>query len=77
MIVAPRRARRSRKKQTAVEIDRGIRGAPLSPIRTVERELVRPDGSKLRVAVPVYPPFRLEDRPAPKARAALAEKKAS
>lgn len=44
-----------------------IRGAPLEPIRYVERELTRPDGTKLRVKVPVYPPFRLEDRPAVKA----------
>ncbi len=42
-----------------------IRGAPLEPIRYVERELTRPDGTTLRVKVPVYPPFRLEDRSAP------------
>ena len=44
-----------------------VPGARLEPIRYVERELTRPDGSKLRVKVPVYPPFRLEDRPSPKA----------
>jgi hypothetical protein len=44
-----------------------VRGARLEPIRYVERELTRPDGTKLRVKVPVYPPFRLEERPAPKA----------
>jgi hypothetical protein len=44
-----------------------IRGAPLEPIRFVERELTSPDGTKLRVNVPVYPPFRLEERPPPKA----------
>jgi hypothetical protein len=44
-----------------------IRGARLEPIRFVERELTSPDGTKLRVQVPVYPPFRLEERPAPKA----------
>ena len=59
-----------------------IRGAPLEPIRYVERELTRPDGTKLRVKVPVYPPFRLEDRPAPQAPAEArkrtpAQKKAS
>ena len=43
-----------------------VPGARLEPIRYVERELTRPDGSKLRVKVPVYPPFRLEDRPSPK-----------
>ena len=42
-----------------------IRGAPLEPLRYVERELTRPDGTRLRVKVPVYPPFRLEDRSAP------------
>ena len=42
-----------------------VRGARLEPIRFVERELTRPDGTKLRVKVPVYPPFRLEDRSAP------------
>ena len=48
-----------------------IRGAPLKPIRFVERELTRPDGTTLRVKVPVYPPFRLEERstpPSPDAR---------
>ena len=40
----------------------GIRGAPLEPIGMVERELTRPDGTKLVVKVPVYPPFKLEDR---------------
>ncbi len=44
-----------------------VRCAPLEPIRYVDRELTRPDGTKLRVKVPVYPPFRLEERPAPKA----------
>ena len=44
----------------------------LLPIRVVERELTRPDGSKLRVEVPVYAAFDLEKRdakPAPLARA--------
>jgi len=44
-----------------------VRGARLEPIRYVERELTHPDGTKLRVKVPVYPPFRLEERPAAKA----------
>lgn len=34
--------------------------APLEPIGKVRRELVRPDGTKVVVDVPVYPPFRLE-----------------
>jgi bifunctional pyridoxal-dependent enzyme with beta-cystathionase and maltose regulon repressor activities len=42
--------------------DRGIRSAPLKPIRVVVRELTRPDGKKLKVQVPVYPPFQLEER---------------
>jgi len=42
-----------------------IRGAPLEPLRYVERELTCPDGTRLRVKVPVYPPFRLEERSAP------------
>ncbi len=42
-----------------------VRGVPLKPIRFVERELTRRDGSTVRVKVPVYPPFRLEDRSAP------------
>ncbi len=59
-----------------------VRGARLEPIRYVERELTRPDGTKLRVKVPVYPPFRLEERPAPKTpvderKRSPAQKKAS
>ena len=42
--------------------DLGIRGARLQPIGMVERELTRPDGTKLIVRVPVYPPFKLEER---------------
>ena len=40
-----------------------VEGAKLDPIGTVERKLTRPDGSTVVVAVPVYPPFRLSDRP--------------
>jgi hypothetical protein len=40
-----------------------VKGAKLEPIRVVRRELRRPDGSTLEVDVPVYPPFRLEERP--------------
>ena len=46
-----------------------IRGARHEPIRFVERELIRPDGTACRVEVPVYPPFRLEEKPARKAAA--------
>lgn len=43
-----------------------VRGAALEPIRVVQREISLPDGTTTTVDVPVYPPFRLEDRPAPK-----------
>jgi hypothetical protein len=36
----------------------------LEPVRKVVRELKRPDGSTLRVEVPVYPPFRLKEKDA-------------
>ncbi len=35
----------------------------LEPIRTVVRELKRPDGTLVTVEVPVYPPFELKDMP--------------
>ena len=83
-------ARRS-EKTSAVEADEGpeprdeaprgfgnlVPGARLEPIRYVERELTRPDGSKLVVKVPVYPPFRLEERPSPKAPPEAPRKKPS
>ena len=43
-----------------------VQGAVLEPIRVVRREITLPDGSKQIVDVPVYPPFRLEERPPPK-----------
>jgi hypothetical protein len=43
-----------------------VPGAPLEPIRVVRREITLPDGSVQVVDVPVYPPFRLEERPQPK-----------
>ena len=48
----------------AKESHDAVRGAPLEPIRVVERELTRPDGTKIRVQVPVYPPFQLASAPA-------------
>ena len=33
----------------------------VEPIRTVVRELTRPDGSTVTVEVPVYPPFEMKD----------------
>jgi hypothetical protein len=38
-----------------------VEGAKLDPIRVVKRSLTRPDGSKVVVEVPVYPPFRLAE----------------
>jgi hypothetical protein len=48
------------------EKSEGIQCEPLEPIRTVERELTRPDGTTLKVQVPVYPPFKLEGRVPPR-----------
>jgi len=50
---------RSRTAMNLERDDEPIRGAVLSPVRTVRRELVSPSGSKVVVDVPVYPPFRL------------------
>lgn len=58
-------ARRSKSDDPHEALGTTVRGAPLEPIRTVRRELTRPDGKKLVVDVPVYPPFRLEERPTP------------
>ena len=68
--MAPRRSRRSSTKEEILDPEprTGIEGAPLEPIAVVERELTRPDGTKLKVEVPVYPPFRLAERPPPKAQ---------
>jgi hypothetical protein len=55
---------RPEEKESAGAPGSVVRGAPLKPLRFVERELTRPDGSTVRVKVPVYPPFRLEDRSA-------------
>jgi bifunctional pyridoxal-dependent enzyme with beta-cystathionase and maltose regulon repressor activities len=41
-----------------------IESEPLEPISTVVRELTSPDGTILRVEVPVYPPFRLKEKAA-------------
>jgi len=39
-----------------------IEGERLKPIRKVMRDIERPDGTILRIEVPVYPPFKLKDR---------------
>jgi hypothetical protein len=59
--VAIRPESTAKKEIEPEEVDRGIRSAPLEPIRVVVRELTRPDGKKMKVEVPVYPPFRLEE----------------
>jgi hypothetical protein len=74
--VAARRSRRSPRKQQREAPREGVHSAPLEPIRVVERELTCPDGTTLRVKVPVYPPFRLRE-PAQIEAEAKAEKKAS
>ena len=54
-----------RNKNTAKNLDTQparIEGELLKPIRRVMREIERPDGTILRVEVPVYPPFKLKDR---------------
>lgn len=62
--MAARRTRRGpqTKRKSAPPKHQGVEGAPLEPIRVVERELTCPDGTRITVKVPVYPPFRLQDR---------------
>jgi hypothetical protein len=62
-----RRSDNTAKRQPEAE-ETGIRGVRLKPIRVVVRELTRPDGKKLKVEVPVYPPFQLEERSAKDSR---------
>lgn len=59
-------ARRTRRNPPADQADSEpqdkVQGVALEPVRHVTRELTRPDGTKLVVKVPVYPPFQLRDR---------------
>ncbi len=58
-----------RNKGTARNLDLRpgeIEGERLKPIRKVIREIERPDGTTLRVEVPVYPPFKLKRPRKPK-----------
>lgn len=55
------RSRRGAGKKNREAPQQAVSGVPLEPIRVVERELTRPDGTTLRVKVPVYPPFRLRE----------------
>ena len=60
-------ARQSKSAANNMEASaRKIESESLEPIRKVVRELKRPDGTTLRVEVPVYPPFRLKDKSAEK-----------
>jgi len=60
-----RRTRGDAKRPEDAAADAGrVEGEPLEPIRVVQRELTRPDGTTVVVEVPVYPPFRLKERPA-------------
>lgn len=56
-----------------------IPSVKLEPIRVVVRELTRPDGKKMKVQVPVYPPFELDEASvrAAAAKARAAEKAAA
>ena len=57
-------ARRGIGKQAAnFSDDPSARRPTPKPVRMVKRELVSPAGRKVLVDVPVYAPFRLEDRP--------------
>ena len=42
--------------------NRVVESESLEPISKVVRELTSPDGTVLRVEVPVYPPFRLKGK---------------
>ncbi len=44
----------------APEVSEEAQNSRPEPIGVVERELTRPDGTKVRVEVPVYPPYQLE-----------------
>jgi hypothetical protein len=53
-------ARSRAAKKSEGRLDGPVRGAVLTPVRVVRRELVSPSGEVVVVDVPVYPPFRLE-----------------
>jgi hypothetical protein len=72
----PRRSKVPAKKDSAWLSER-IESEPLEPIRVVERELIHPDGTTLKVQVPVYPPFELKKRPPAKTPRSRKVRKAS
>lgn len=57
----PRKRKRSDREEENAR-SKQIQGEPLEPVRVVERELTRPDGTTMTVEVPVYPPFQLKKR---------------
>jgi hypothetical protein len=60
-----RKSKRADGKQTSPSSN--IQSEELDPVRVIERELIRPDGTTMKVRVPVYPPFQLKKRPPVKA----------
>jgi hypothetical protein len=56
-----RKAKSADEKRNAAKAER-IQSAHSDPVHVVERVLTRPDGSTLKVRVPVYPPFELLNR---------------
>jgi len=56
-----RKSKRADGKQASPSSN--IQSEPLDPVRVIERELIRPDGTTMKVRVPVYPPFQLKQRP--------------
>jgi hypothetical protein len=55
--------RRKKNEKHAAPNFGAVEGERLDPVRVIERELVRPDGTTMKVRVPVYPPFQLKQRP--------------
>jgi hypothetical protein len=75
--VGVRRKSKLSAKKDVPSLYEPIEGEPLEPVRTVERELVHPDGTTLKVQVPVYPPFELKKRPPAKSPRSRKVRKAS
>jgi hypothetical protein len=72
---APRRkadpvGRRSKivTKKASKHASEPIQSEPLDPVGVVVRELTRPDGTTMKVEVPIYPPFQLKKPAAKSAR---------
>lgn len=63
-----RKSKRADRKQTSPISS--IECEQLDPVRFIERELIRPDGTTTKVRVPVYPPFQLKKRPQAKSEKA-------